>query len=181
MSSSKTPEIRIYEAPETEPISLAEAKSFLRVDISDDDTLIGGLIKTATNQCELSIDKSLITKKYKLSLYEKMERFVVLPHRPIQSIESITKYDEEGDSDVVSSGVYNLDTEKGQIVMEQNLYDYKIEVIYTAGYGVASAVPDDIKHALLIHIAKMYDDRNGYSPIPKGALAIYNKYRNIRL
>jgi len=181
MSSSKMPEIRIYEAPATEPISLSEAKSFLRVDTTDDDTLITGLIKTATNQCELSIDKSLITKKYKLSLYEKMERFLVLPHRPIQSIESITKYEEDGTSDVISASEYNLDTEKGQVILEQNLYDYKIEVIYTAGYGVASAVPEDIKHALLIHIAKMYDDRNGYSPIPKDALVIYNKYRNIRL
>jgi uncharacterized phiE125 gp8 family phage protein len=162
-------------------LSLSETKTFLRVDTSDDDDTITRIIKTATGQCELYIGKSLITKKYKLSLYGKAENFILLPYGPVQSIDSVKKVDEEANEEVVSSDNYHLDAESNKIILGGNLYGYKIEVIYISGYGVASDVPDDIKQGLLMHIAKMYDDRNGYSSIPQASIYIYNRYRSVKI
>lgn len=181
MRNAVEKEVRVYEASATEPISLIEAKTFLRVDTTEDNDLITRLIKTATGQCELYTKKSLVTKKYKLSLYEKAENYVKLPYGPAQSIESIKKIDEEANAELINPDNYNLDTESSRIILKTNLYEYKIEIIYTTGYGDASDVPEDIKQGLLMHIAKMYDERNGYSPIPQASIYIYNRYREIKI
>lgn len=54
--------------PAVEPVSLAEAKAHLRVDISDDDTLISGLIVTARQQVETRLRRAIITQAWDLSL-----------------------------------------------------------------------------------------------------------------
>jgi uncharacterized phiE125 gp8 family phage protein len=48
-----------------EPVSLATAKNFLRVTISDDDTLIGALITAAREVVETFTGRSLATKTYR--------------------------------------------------------------------------------------------------------------------
>ena len=54
--------------PSVEPISLAEAKLHLRVDITDDDTLITGLIISARQRAETITRRSLCTQTWKLVL-----------------------------------------------------------------------------------------------------------------
>ena len=45
----------------SEPITLTEAKNFLRVDGSDDDTLISALISAAREMCESYCRRILVT------------------------------------------------------------------------------------------------------------------------
>ena len=45
----------------SEPITLEEAKNFLRVDGSDDDALIGALISAAREMCEQYTRRILVT------------------------------------------------------------------------------------------------------------------------
>ena len=47
--------------PAVEPLTVAEAKLHLRVDISDDDTYIGTLITAAREWVENYLDRTLIT------------------------------------------------------------------------------------------------------------------------
>jgi uncharacterized phiE125 gp8 family phage protein len=60
--------LSVTTAPTSEPITRDEAKSFLRVDISDDDTLIDNLIQSAREFCEEYTGRTLINTTYKLSL-----------------------------------------------------------------------------------------------------------------
>ena len=46
--------------PAVEPVTVAEAKAHLRVDISDDDTYIGTLITAAREWCEEYLDRSAL-------------------------------------------------------------------------------------------------------------------------
>lgn len=50
--------------PTQEPISLAEAKNWLRVSITDDDLLIGVLITAAREACESFCNRSFAVKDY---------------------------------------------------------------------------------------------------------------------
>jgi uncharacterized phiE125 gp8 family phage protein len=54
--------------PSVEPVSLAEAKLHLRVDITDDDTLITGLIISARQRAEVITRRALCTQTWKLVL-----------------------------------------------------------------------------------------------------------------
>ena len=65
-----------------EPVTLAEAKAHLRVDISDDDTYISALIKGAREWVEDYLDCSLITQQFTV----RMDNFpteIELPRPPM--------------------------------------------------------------------------------------------------
>ena len=57
-------------APETEPVSLNEAKAFLRVDSDEDDNYITSLIKTAREWCEDYQHRAYITQTWELNFLE---------------------------------------------------------------------------------------------------------------
>lgn len=77
-------------APAAEPVTLAEAKLYLRVDGNEEDRLINDLIQSARQQIEQWLRRSLVTQGWKLS-----QRFVAgqclrLSLGPIQMIESVS-------------------------------------------------------------------------------------------
>ena len=51
--------------PTSEPVSLTQAKNFLRVSITDDDVLIGTLISAAREAVETFTGRSIATKQYR--------------------------------------------------------------------------------------------------------------------
>lgn len=59
---------KLITAPTEEPVSLADAKAHLRVDISDDDALIGAMISAARQEAEAACRRALVTQQWKLML-----------------------------------------------------------------------------------------------------------------
>jgi uncharacterized phiE125 gp8 family phage protein len=55
-------------APAVEPLSLDEARDYLRVETNDDDALIGALIAGARIHVEAQTRRALITQSWRLSL-----------------------------------------------------------------------------------------------------------------
>ena len=56
--------IIVQSQPAAEPVSVATAKNFLRVEITDDDLLIGVLITAAREACEMFCSRSFAPKSY---------------------------------------------------------------------------------------------------------------------
>ncbi len=169
--------INILTEQDANIIDLAEIKNFLRIDFDDDDNLLKELLKTAVKQCELYISKSLSEKNYKLSVYECATNTLNLPYPPVISVNSITIIDKYNNN--IEYTNYLLDTISNKIIF-RNLPNnfYRIDIIYTSGY---TKIPDDIKQGILFHISKMYEDKVGYSPIPKASLGIYKNYKTMRI
>src|SRR4051812_48755612 len=90
------PPCRLVEttSPTIEPLTLAEVKTFLRVDQGNDDNLIGALITAARQFCESNTGRSLITRSY--SLYtargEAGRRPFTLPTPPLLSVTQVNIY-----------------------------------------------------------------------------------------
>lgn len=170
--------INVLSEKDTDVIKLTEIKNFLRIDFDDDDNLLKELLKSAIKQCELYISKSLVQKIYKFSIYNSINNNLVeLPYPPIISIESVSIIDKNNNS--INYINYLLDTISNTIifnVLPSNFY--RIDITYKSGYA---EIPDDIKQGLLFHISKMYEDKVGYSPIPKASLNIYRNYKIIRI
>lgn len=176
------PIINLVADASIDPLTLTEVKNFLRVDIITDDDLITRIIKTAIKQCELYTGKTLITKTYKYSFYNSIIQAVKLLYAPIQSISSVKVVNEENSETTINSSVYFIDTIGGILnfkTVPANFY--RLDITYIAGYGSnATDVPEELKQAMLIHIARMYDDKNGYSILPKTSLDIYKKHKIVR-
>jgi hypothetical protein len=58
----------IEKSPTAEPVTLKQAKNFLRVEVSDDDLLITGLIQAAREACEVFTSRSFCFKGYLMTL-----------------------------------------------------------------------------------------------------------------
>lgn len=156
--------------PTEEPVSLAEVKNHLRVDVSDDDTLIGGLIQAAREYIEETTHRALVTQTWTLSLenWPRGDR-IVLPRPPAISVTSVVYIDSDGDSNTFAAANYNVDTvcEPGELVLAYGCSwpsgtlrpMSPITVIYQAGYGAAALVPQHLKQAILLLAAHWYENR----------------------
>ena len=67
--------LQLVSAPAGEPITLLEAKQHLRVDVDDDDALIGSLITAARQAAETRTGRQLMTARWKLVLDANLESY----------------------------------------------------------------------------------------------------------
>lgn len=179
MNISKNPILNVKIESDELSIELSVVKNFLKVDFDNDDELISKLIKTATTQCETNINKTLIEKTYVYSIYDLKSNSILLPYPTIKSIEEIRLVGIDGSSKVLTEVEYYLDTVGGMINLNNKPSSvYRMDIEYTAGL---STINDELIQGLLMHIARMYEDRSGYSPIPLNSLNIYKKYKQVRL
>ena len=104
-------------APVNEVIATATAKAFLRVDVSDDDTLIDNIIAGVRLDLEDTLNRAFITQTREMTLdkWPSSRRFH-LPRAPLQSVTSIKYTDEDGSESTYSSDNYIADTTRSQVV-----------------------------------------------------------------
>lgn len=175
-------------APAGEPITLAEAKAWLRVDGTDEDVLIASLIEAARAYVETFTGRALITQQWELSLdafpcgtrfangrliehktISLTGREIVLPRAPLASVESVQYYDEDGTLQTFAAACYFSDTraEPGRLVLDED-YDWPetqcrpnaVIVAYTAGYGTPQQVPQRLRTAIRFMITHWFTNRS---------------------
>lgn len=159
---------QITSQPATEPITTAEAKTHLRVDFSTDDTYIDSIISASRKFVEQYTNRALITQTWRLNLNSFTIPFE-LPINPVVSVTSIKYYDVNDVQQTLSASNYQVDilgdvakiyegVSVGFPAISESVIN-PIEVIFVAGYGSASAVPVDIKHAIKILVSYFYENR----------------------
>lgn len=156
-------------APASEPVTLAEAKLHLRVEVSDDDDLITGLLKAARQYAETVTGRQLMQATWRLNLDAWPDDDEIrVPKPPLQSVSSITYVDTAGATQTVAASDYQVDanSEPGRIVPAYGevwpaVRDQlnAIAVTYVAGGAAASSVPEGIKAAIKLLLAHWYETR----------------------
>ena len=162
---------KVTTEPASEPVTTAEAKSHMRVDISDDDTLIDTYIAAARQWVErVGLWRSLITQTITLTLDEFPCDYatIILPQPPAIAITSVTYIATDGTSTVWGASNYRLDAthEPARLTPAYGVswpstrdITGAVSIVYTAGYGAASAVPSAIKTAIKFLAANWYENR----------------------
>ena len=176
----------------SEPLTTAEVKSFLRVDSSDEDTLIGVLITAARSMAEAYTRRILMTTTIE-EFYDVFPNYrnpedkdiIFLSRGPIQSVTSVKYVDGAGAEQTISSENYATDlvSEPSRIVSNNGWYATKdtvnaVIVRYVCGYSSSSDVPAPIRQAMLLMIAEMYEKRqDSVKRLPTAAEYLMNPYR----
>ncbi len=182
--------LSLVSAPAAEPVLLAEGKLFLKVDVTDDDTLITDLLAAARKKAEEFLGQSLITQTWdyflddfpRSSFYE--DCAIRLPRFPVQSVTTVKYTDYLGTPTTVSSGDYQLDVSSaedasprkarlvpqvGRMWPSATLRSLNgVEVRFVAGYGAAgSNVPEHIRLGLKQLVAYWYYNREAFDAMPQ--------------
>jgi uncharacterized phiE125 gp8 family phage protein len=157
-------------APATAPISLAEAKAQMRVDGSDDDTIIQRLIDAAVAFVDVQgvLGRAMITQTWAEWIAPNPST-VLLSIGPVQSVSSIKYYDIDGVLQTATLADFNVFGTPNRITITPKTSkawpitqtrDDAIKIEYVVGYGSTSAsVPQTVRHALLMLVAHWYENR----------------------
>lgn len=168
--------IRLITPPAAEPVTLAQAKSHLRVDHTNDDALISSLIVASRGYCENFTARAFITQTWELVIDEFPANEIMIPLPPLQSVVSISYDDPAALETVISSSSYAVDTvsQPGWVLPPANVgwpstFDSinTVRIRFIAGYApgttspvdLAENVPQSIKAAILLYVGQLYENR----------------------
>jgi uncharacterized phiE125 gp8 family phage protein len=190
--------LTLVTAPAAEPLSATEAKDHLREDGTGQDSLITSLIVAARQYGETVTRRAWVTQTWDLKLDGFPACGVIdVPLPPLQSVTSVTYLDESGVSQTLSAGSYTVDIagEPGRIVRAYGAAwpttrygtPSAVTVRFVAGYGLAVAVPDVLKHAMRLMIGHWYANRENVAlgtiatEVPFAADALLQTRRIMRI
>lgn len=180
--------LTLVTGPTAEPVTLDEAKNWARIDATDQDGYLAGLLTAAIQHCEEYLRRALISRTLKLSvdlvgcpggepwwdgvregaissLYGGLPIVIELPMPPISAISSVTTYDTSNASSSFSSSNYYLNNNRlilnfGSSWPSNMRQHGAAEITYVAGYGsTGTTVPMPIKQAVQIQFAGLYESR----------------------
>lgn len=207
--------LKLITPPSATPVTLAEAKEYLRVDESADDLRITSMIKAATSRLEAAADVKFITQTWDyfldrfpvtmndvwwdgtveapISMFESPTRTIEIPVGPIQSVGGFFTYDDDDTEYTFSNSNLSVDTSSnyGRLTLKLGQTwpstvlrgNNGIRIRTTVGLSTdAAGLAEDIKNAVLLMVAAMYEARGDVQPeIPAAALMLIEPYRIYKL
>lgn len=186
--------IVVVDPPEDLVVSLEETKAHLRVDHDDDDDYIERLVEAATATIDGPsgwLGRCLVSQ----TLEWRGSGFGLcggrLPYPPVAEIESVKYDDDVGAEQVVADASYRLVGQPSQprLILAHGASwpsarceDEAVRIRYTAGYGGPQDVPAPIRHAILLMVSQLYENREAASEKPQTELpfavtALLSTYR----
>jgi uncharacterized phiE125 gp8 family phage protein len=163
---------KVTTQPQFEPITLNEAKDWLKVhpDVVDDDNLIRSLIASARSWAEKGTGQALVTQTIE-QVWDWMPRNRVfdLSILPVASVTSVKYLDGNGAYQTWDASNYTTDLFSNRVCVKASVSDPATsalnerpnvwKITYTAGNATALAIDANIKTAMLLQIAMMYENR----------------------
>jgi len=165
--------------PALEPVSLADVKAHLRIDLDEDDALLTAAITSARIHVEAATRRQFIRQNWRIYLDEwPAGRAIELPVAPLIAVNAVTFYDVVGAPALWPAENWRVDAAASppRLVAKLRpaaaLYDNGIEIDVTAGYGVSSIdVPAPLRQAILILVTHWYEHRGMVGHDFGGAIA----------
>lgn len=180
--------------PAAEPVSLAEAKLFLKVDDVAEDGLITTLIGAARLHVEGVTGQAMMPQTWRVVLDDWPANGVVkLPVAPLQSVTAITAIDDNGGSHDIALGQFGSERDRllvPRVVVGMPLLQERggIEIDYVAGLATAShEVPADLRQAVLALVAHWHEHRDAViiagsgAVVPSGFDRLVSLHKRVRL
>lgn len=197
--------------PAAEPVSIAEARAWLRVDTNDEDAAIASLISAARTLVESATRRALVTQGWRLTLDAwpanggeeswsilatrpgRAPCEIVIPVAPVQSVSAVRLYDAAGQPLMLEPASYRIvgAPERARLLFaaqppHPGAAAAGIEIDLVAGYGDPPDTPAALRHAILALVSWWFDNRGdaataGAGDLPPRAAALIAPFRRGRL
>ncbi|KAB0679951.1 head-tail connector protein [Aureimonas leprariae] len=175
-----------------EPVSVAEAKAWCRIERSDEDDLIAALVTAAREMVERETRAVLVKRGFRIALEAvPADRRVRLPRTPLGAVTMITAYGADGTSRNFMPAGATPDRASGEdvVVLADDVVAAAangVEVEFIAGFD-AGSVPEALKLAVKEIVAASYEMRGAVAAdmqpgfIPKAVRDLLAPFRERRL
>lgn len=160
--------LSLSEVTGADPVSTAEAKAHLRVDQSDEDSFIEGLVTAARELFEDETGRQLAKATYVLTLdgFPSSGEAIELPRPPLLGVTSI-EYRDSGAEVTWDAAEYAVHAHSGPMAMPGRIVPVdswpsadSVVVTYEAGFA-DGAVPESLRASLLLILGDLYANREG--------------------
>ena len=187
----------LLSGPAVEPITLAEAKRFIRVEHNDDDDIITALIAGSRIHVETQTRRALITQSWRLTrdVWPELGCVPVLPV-PLRTLDAARVYRSDGSTVAIDVAAFAVDKAaaparlaftRGALTSPERTVA-GIEIDVTCGYGNAPAnVPEPLRQAIRLLVAHWYENRglvalgHEIAVLPQTVAALIAPYRVLAL
>lgn len=166
-------QVQLVTPPLIEPILLEEAKTYLKIDVDDDDAYIESAIKAAREMVEQFTNRKLVSQAWLMTTYV-IKDYFDLPFAPLISISHVKAIDEEGTKTATTSYVLDNAFLFPRIRLTDAGYPSNYEVQATYGYSIE--IPEPLTDALRMLMAEKFENRH-LSSIPENIKAVLRPFR----
>ena len=182
-------------APAVEPVSLIEAKAWLREDNGDEDQLIQTLLVSARMTLEAWTRRFFVTQGWRLvcDAWPMPDTLTLnIAFAPFGALTAIRVYDRDNVAAILAPASYRVSSgdQGGRILFNATpptpgrAID-GVEVDFTVGYGATpTQTPEPLRRAILLLVAHWREHRgddDALNALPPMALSLCAPYRRERL
>jgi uncharacterized phiE125 gp8 family phage protein len=177
--------------PAVEPLSLEEMRLHLRLDDTQEDDLVGSLLKAARLMLESATRLKFVSQNWRLSIAKvPTGRAIRVPLAPVISVAAVRIFDATGVETLADDAFYRLrrGSEPALVVLEPGFPDAPggIEVDLVVGFGpAASDVPEPLRHAVRMLVAYWFENRGDEAheraQLPADVALMIAPYRSLRM
>tara|TARA_B100000378_G_scaffold71642_2_gene54958 strand:+ start:10783 stop:11337 length:555 start_codon:yes stop_codon:yes gene_type:complete len=176
--------------PDEGPVSLQEAKSYLRLGHDGEDALVSSLLASAVSVVEEAVGLSLVARTLRRSFNDwprelLWQREMRLRPGPVKTLLAVRVVDGSGDETLLAErfrledGRLNVSRGSGLPVIPEG---GRAEIDFVSGFGAPADVPGDLKLAVQMVLEAAYTRRGEDVPsIPESAASIVSARREVRL
>ena len=160
--------MQLITEPASEPVTLDEAKLFLRIDTTDDDALLASLITASRRLIEQTTRKCLLQQTWRFGVDRwPVTSLLRLPLAPLMSLSMVTVMDGTGNRLAQNLANFQINpTSVPPTIQAKPLPPISmaceggIQVDAVFGYGTtAASVPQPLRVAVLMVLAQFYETR----------------------
>ena len=95
--------------PVEEPVTLAEARAFIRLDDTSEDMLVTALVTAARATLEAETRRAFVTQQWRLLLDRLPEEAIILPLAPVSAVAAISLVARTAPNETLDTALYELD------------------------------------------------------------------------
>ncbi len=171
--------MQLITEPASEPVTLDEAKLFLRIDTADDDALLATLITASRRLVEQTTGKCLLLQTWRFGVDRwPVSALLRLPLSPLLSLSAVTVMDGPGNRVAHTLAKFPITatsvppTIQAKTVPSSGaVCEGGIQLDAVFGYGTtAASVPQPLRLAVLMVAAQFYETRGQGETILPGAV-----------
>ena len=172
--------------PPAPVVPVDQVKAYLRIEGSDEDALIAGLVRSATELCEAFTRTSLVEREAREALPARAA-WTRLSLAPVRAITGVAALSVLGDEQPLAAEDYAIDIDargEGWVRVLGRAATGRVTVNYRAGLAPGwNGVPEPMRQGVVRMAAHLYAHRDAgdASGPPAAATALWLPYRRLRL